>query len=137
LLWEFCLLRADLRFAIALTAAEHRANANSPRIETMLGLPSVGDNAAMNKPFQFSMRSMFAAVACFCVFVASICTLIKHTHDPDFAFSVGLALFFAAVISCGAGLGAICGKLLKGAAWGALCAIVIALIWLVAPAVQR
>jgi hypothetical protein len=82
----------------------------------------------MTKPFQFSMRRMFGAVACFCVLAWSLSRL-KGVYFIDWLDLLSLA---AACISVGGGIGIICGKPVMGVAYGTLAFIV---LWLTAPVI--
>ena len=79
----------------------------------------------MGKPFQFSLRRMFLAVACLSVTAWTVCTFFKHAYEPEMGPAEWLSLYFGAFISCGAGLGAISGNAIRGALWGTLCAIIV------------
>jgi hypothetical protein len=81
---------------------------------------SAGYNAAMAKPFQFSMRRMFASVTWLSVTAGLICFLATHRiHAHGIVVLLALSLPF---ISLGAAIGAMFGKALDGAMVGFACA---------------
>ena len=88
----------------------------------------------MSKPFQFSMRRMFLAMALFSVSAWSFSALVKLANEPDVAFQ-GMLLLIALFMSVGGGLGAITGRPIAGACWALLLAIAFTLFPL--PVVHR
>jgi hypothetical protein len=85
----------------------------------LLLLPAVEDNAAMNKPFQFSMRWLFYGRAWFCVGAWSLSVLVKN-GPRDYPL---MPLVLYTVV--GGTIGAIGGKTMVGALAGAVLAIAI------------
>ena len=88
----------------------------------LLLLPALANNTAMSKPFQFSMRSMFAIVALFCV-VAWECAVFDR-HRPGLA--AGYVSWGLVSAIFGAIFGAPVARPLAGAACGVLIFIVLA-----------
>ena len=72
----------------------------------LLRLPVVGDNAAMSKPFQFSMRVMFAGMAWFCVGAWELSVVAKRRP----VYLAAYVSCFALITLLGAALGAPAGK---------------------------
>jgi hypothetical protein len=73
----------------------------------------------MIKPFQFSMRQMFAAVAWLSVAAACASFVYSHRHDRDGFLNAWL--YFASFIAAGAGVGSIFRKVRAGVAIAILC----------------
>jgi hypothetical protein len=87
-------------------------------------------NAAMSKPFQFSMRQMFAEVSLFCVAAWLVVTLSRTNPEH--------VLFPVAIIALGATLGAAI-SLPFGRPFidAALCAVLAALgVWMLYPMIS-
>jgi hypothetical protein len=83
-------------------------------------------NAAMSKPFQFSMRRMFAAATLFCI-AAMLWTLYVKMHKSNLSrwHECLVALLYLGSFSiAGAGVGTITRTPFYGAASGAMLAIV-------------
>jgi hypothetical protein len=88
----------------------------------------------MGKPFQFSMRRMFLAVTCFAVSAAMIGVVLRkitpgeRIHDTPAIIAV--SALAVALITSGAGVGAIFGQAINGAIAAALCAIPVVVLLL-------
>ena len=80
----------------------------------------------MSKPFQFSMRRMFLVVTWLCIAAWGFSTGVNSPYEANWV------LWPISFVAAGAGLGAIAGKSLSGAAWGLLLAILIGLLMPVA-----
>jgi hypothetical protein len=81
-------------------------------------LPATGDNGAMGKPFQFSMRRLFLAMTFFCLAAWCFSVLLNAaTQRNDGVLQVSLIGLFTFV---GAGIGAISGRSLAGICWAML-----------------
>jgi hypothetical protein len=82
-------------------------------------------NAAMGKPFQFSMRRIFLATWWLSVSAAAFCALAKNINDPFGGRQGGIVLFCIAMSSGFAGIGAIFGKSIVAATCGFVIAVLI------------
>jgi hypothetical protein len=83
-------------------------------------------NAAMSRPFVFSMRRMFYAVSWFSLSAYALAWLWKpEPHESSLIVLRLLLLFFAAFACAGAGIGAFGGRQFSGAWWGTGIALLI------------
>jgi hypothetical protein len=74
----------------------------------------------MGKPFQFSMRRMFMAMACLSVTAWSVGMFFKPVYHHEREPIESVTCLFVAFISCGAAIGAIIGNARRGALLGGL-----------------
>jgi hypothetical protein len=82
-------------------------------------------NAAMKKPFQFSMRRMFAAATLFCV-AAMLWALYLKMHDSNLSRlheCLVALLYLGSFTTLGAAIGTLTHTPFYGAGWGAMLAI--------------
>jgi len=80
---------------------------------------AIEQSEGMGKPFQFSMRQLFLAVAMLCVgvFFFSLAARDAYNFNP--------VLWGLSFIAGGAGIGTIAGHPIYGALWGLLFAIAV------------
>ena len=80
---------------------------------------AAADNLAMDKPFQFSMRTMLLAVA-----LLPVAAMLFSLAARD-AYNFNPLLWGLSFIAGGAGIGTFAGRPIYGAVWGLLLAIAV------------
>ena len=88
-------------------------------------------NAAMGKPFQFSMQKMFVAVA----WVATAAAIVGIVIRGEIRSVVEIPIFCAPFFALGSAVGSKFGSPVRGAVAGLVCAIPF-LVWLTMPVIR-
>jgi hypothetical protein len=112
-----------MNFAVGSQTRPRPGACDGCRQNPLLRLPAVADNAAMSKPFQFSMRRMLAAVALFCVAAGLFAAVPRTTQGL-----VSWAELVGGLIALGTAFGALFGRPLFASHFGRIATIAAALL---------